>query len=433
MRIFQMSMLLNKVIDKLKTPSLDGLLNISLSKPIKTSALAVSAVVMFYLVFLAKFDIVSEGEGILAINDSNVNILSPSSGIIKSINVTRGDDVKVGSTLLLIENIEDGHKKELLTFNTDFYKNEVEKFSNDLKFLKKTIKDGKPAVFEGDKSVAVLKVESKYETYVNKNSDFNKKSENFKLKKENLNEQEMLLKRKSELIYKSLGETVRYLESKLEVEKIKLQVLESQLLLDEAKSLADAAYSDFTQTTLDLTEQTEDELLKSQEQLAANISEYNTVTDRIDSTVINSTVDGSVLSIKDGLAKGVFIERNAEILTLKRNDDGIFVDAKFDSKFRPYISSNSLVKMKVEAPGIKNVFYGRISDVSVDSFAYEEYAKEGGRYYKARIAFENSDENVKKLKAFIGLKMKVYAINDEMTFIEYVLSVFNKDLDFSVW
>lgn len=426
-----MNTLLNKIDDKLT--SSDGLLNTSLSKLIKASILATFSVMMFYLVFLARFDIVSEGEGILAINDSNVNILSPSSGIIKSINVTRGDSVKVGSTLLLIENIEDGHKKELLTFNTDFYKNEVERLSNDLQFLKKTIKDGKPAAFNGDKSVAVLKVESKYDTYVNKNNDFNKKSENFKLKKENLNDQEELLKRKSELIYKSLGETVRYLDSRLEVEKIKLQVLESQLLLDEAKSLADTAYSDFTLTTLDLTEQTEDELLKSQEQLAANISEYNTVTDRIDSTVINSTVDGSVLSIKDGLAKGVFIERNAEILTLKRNDDGIFVDAKFDSKFRPYISTDSLVKMKVEAPGIKNVFYGRISDVSVDSFAYEEYAKEGGRYYKARIAFEKSDENVKKLKAFIGLKMKVYAINDEMTFIEYVLSVFNKELDFSVW
>lgn len=278
-----------------------------------------------------------------------------------------------------------------------------------------------------------MKVKNKYRIYLLKKNELEDKERNFIVRNENFKNQETLLQNKSDLIRESLGDTVRYLDSKLEVEKIKLQALESKLLLDEAKSLVEAAYQDFVQLTLDLVGQTEDELRKSRELLTVNLSEFNTVKDRIQSTAINSNIDGTVLSLKVGLAKGVYIERNAEILTLKRNDDGVYVDAKFDSKFRPYLGIGEIAKVKIDAPGIRDFFYGKINDISVDSFVYDEYSKEGKRYYNVKISFNDNKEVIKKLNGLLGLKTTVYIVNDTMTFFEYILSVFNKNLDFSVW
>lgn len=388
--------------------------------------------ITFYSITVVKFDVISEGEGVLSINDSNVNILSPSSGIIKDIYITRGDTVRNGTHLLTIGNIEDGHKRELLDYNSDFYSERVSKLSLELINLKETFKDGKPLSKDIDSST-LLKVKNKYRIYLLKKNELEDKERNFIVRNENFKNQETLLQNKSDLIRESLGDTVRYLDSKLEVEKIKLQALESKLLLDEAKSLVEAAYQDFVQLTLDLIGQTEDELRKSRELLTVNLSEFNTVKDRIQSTAINSNIDGTVLSLKVGLAKGVYIERNAEILTLKRNDDGVYVDAKFDSKFRPYLGIGEIAKVKIDAPGIRDFFYGEINDISVDSFVYDEYSKEGKRYYNVKISFNDNKEVIKKLNGLLGLKTTVYIVNDTMTFFEYILSVFNKNLDFSVW
>lgn len=403
-----------------------------LTKWFKKIVIIIILSIMSYSITIVKFDVISEGEGVLSINDSNVNILSPSSGIIKDIYVTRGDTVSNGTHLLTIGNIEDGHKRELLDYNSDFYSERVSKLSLELVSLKEIFKDGKPFSKDIDSST-LLKVENKYRIYLLKKTELEDKEFNFVIRNENFKNQETLLQDKSDLIRASLGDTVRYLDSKLEVEKIKLQALESKLLLDEAKSLVEAAYQDFIQLTLDLIGQTEDELRKSRELFNVNLSEFNTVKDRIRSTAINSNIEGTVLSLKVGLAKGVYIERNAEILTLKRNDDGLYVDAKFDSKFRPYLDIGEIAKVKIDAPGIRDLFYGKINDISVDSFVYDEYSKEGKRYYSVKIAFDDNEEVIKRLNGLLGLKTTVYIVNDTMTFFEYILSVFNKDLDFSVW
>ncbi len=404
----------------------------SLNRNIKASVCAILSSILIYIVLITKFDVISEGEGVLSINDSNINILSPSSGIIQDIYITRGDHVKSGMKLLTIGNIEDRHKRNLLEFNSDFYSSRVTELSEELVGLKETFKTGQPIDSKSESS-KILKVNNRYEAYELKKNDLIDKKKDFVKKEENFKKQERLLEEKSELIKESLGKTVRYLDSKLDVEKIKIQAIESKLLLNEVESSVELAYQEFVQLTLDLISQTEDELRRSKEQLSLNVSEFNTVLDRIQSTTINSNIDGSVLSLKVGLAKGVYIERNSEILTLKRSDDGVYVDAKFDSKFRPYLTVGQQTKVKVDAPGIRGFYYGKIKDISVDSFEYDEYSKQGRRYYSVKISFYDNDEAINKLNGLLGLKTSVYVINDTMTFLEYIVSVFNKDLDFSVW
>ena len=408
----------------------------SLISLVKKTFVVLIVIGVLSILTLVKFDIVSRGEGVLAINDSNVNILSPSSGIIREIFVTRGDDVRVGSPLLSIGNIEDENKKELLAFNVAFYQGQVESLSKDLKVLKTVLKE-KEVVTSGPgfnpESVKLLKIGNRFEFYAQQKADLEEKRLRASEKKANLNNQEKILQDKSNMIRQALGNTVRYLDSQLEVQRVRLQAVESELLLDEAESQVEAAYIDFVQLILELTEQTENELEKNIELLQTSRSELNTVNERIESTEINSTVNGTVLSVKDGLAKGVYIERNAEIMTLKRSDEGVYIDARFDSKFRPYLGIGETAKVKINAPGIKDYFYGRVDNISVDSFEYDEYAKQGARYYNVKVVLDSSDRDLARLNTLLGLKTAVYVVNDQMTFIEYILSTFNKDLDFSVW
>lgn len=390
---------------------------------------------VFYIIAITKFDIISEGEGVLSLNDSNVNISSPTSGIIKDINVTRDDIVSIGTQLLTISNIEDENKRELLNFNYKFYNEQVNKLNYNLKEFKKIILNGKPTEnIDYSTSTKLLQIGNKYKTYLQRKKELDEKNKSVNLKIDSLFEQEEILKDKSKMIKDSLGTTVRYLDSQLEIEKMKFQKLENKLLIEEAASLMDTSYLEFLQLVLEFTEQNETDLKKNRELLATTTSELNTVNERIQSTDIISTINGTVLSLKGGLAEGVYIERNAEIMTLKREDDGIYIDAKFDSKFRPYLGIGGIVKVKINAPGIKDYFFGKITGISVDSFDYDEYSKEGSRYYNVKINFDTEKkQNIKKLDDLLGIKTTIYAVNDQMTFIEYIFSTFNKDLDFTVW
>lgn len=409
----------------------------SLNKIIKYTIGAVVAIILIYMLAFIKFDVISNGEGVLAINDSNVNVLAPSSGIIKAIDVTSGDQVVEGQRLMTISNIEDSHRHKLLEYTVEFNQKGIKRLTHEISILKDILKNGKPKNSRDTNNTDepnLLKIYNKYNIYLLSKEDLITKEKNFEIKRKNLESQEAILTKKSKLIRGSLGDTVRYLDSKLEVERVQLQAIENKLLIDEAKASVEAAYFDFFQLTLDVTTQQEEELRNTEEALQSALSEFNTVQDRIDSTYINSTVNGTVLSLKEGLDEGIFIERNTEILTLKRDDDGVFVDAKFDSKFRPYIAVGSPAKIRINAPGIKDYFHGEISSISVDSFENEEYAKQGGRYYKVKVRFDSeSNENRERLDDLLGLKTSVFIVNDSMSFLEYIFSVFNKGLDFTVW
>ncbi|PKF51255.1 hypothetical protein AT251_05585 [Enterovibrio nigricans] len=155
-------------------------------------------------------------------------------------------------------------------------------------------------------SILIFKVKNKYNTFVQKSKEFEKKSKNTESRIISLKEQKDLIVKKSTMLKDSLGMTVKYIDSKFELEKIKLQVLDSELQIEEAYSLVRASYFDFIQLTLDLSEQIDNEIKKTKELLAATKSELATVNEKIHSTDIISTVDGTVLSATEGLAKGVF-------------------------------------------------------------------------------------------------------------------------------
>lgn len=407
----------------------------SLISVVKRAAIVLVVIGLLLLLTMVRFDIVSQGEGVLAINDSNVNILSPSSGIIREIYVTRGDDVHVGAPLLLIGNIEDENRRELLELNSTLYARQLQLLTKELAVLKRILQAGQVTASDSESlpgSIKVLKINNKYNSYAQQKADLEDKQAMAVQKRTSLSQQEKILRNKSKMIHEALGDTVRYLDSQLEVERVRLQLVESDLLLEEARSQVEIAYLDFIQLVLDLTDQAESEFEKNTEMLQTTRSELNTVSERIESTEINSTVNGTVLSITDGLAKGVFIERNAQIMTLKRADEGVYIDARFDSKFRPYLAVGEVAKVKFNAPGIKDYFYGWIDNISMDSFEYEEYSRQGARYYNVKVMFDR-DEELSRLSTLLGLKTAVYAVNDQMTFLEYIVSTFNKDLDFSVW
>lgn len=404
---------------------------------VKIFKVIIVIILLLLIVFFSsgvKFDIVSEGEGVLAINDSNVNILSPSSGIIREINVTRGDEVSIGQKLLVISNVEDENKRDLLKYNRDLYEQQIKRLDSDEVLLKKVLAN-ESAIMDVDSidSTTVLKVKNKYNTYLQKKDEFEQKNRNAKERIKSISEQMKLLDKKSRMISESVGSTIRLIDSKLEKEKLQLQSIESELEVEEALSLVKAAHSEFIQMNLEMIEQTESDLKKTRELYVTSQSELSTVKERIHSTDIDSNILGTVLSLKEGLASGVYIERNSEIMVLKRHDDGVYIDGKFDSKFRPFINIGSIVKVKINAPGIKGYFYGKIAGISVDSFNYDEYAKEGQRYYSIKVFFDEDSIELEKLNSMLGIKTTLYVVNDQMTLLEYMFSVFNKDLDFTVW
>ena len=74
-------------------------------------------------------------------------------------------------------------------------------------------------------------------------------------------------------------------------------------------------------------------------------------------------------------------------------------------------------------PGIKDYFVGTIAGISVDSLIMRNIQKVVITRLKSRLILPKQKP---KLKQLLGIKTTVYVVNDTMTFLEYVLSTFNK-------
>lgn len=387
--------------------------------------------VFVFFVFTQKIEVVSKGEGVIAITDSNVEIYSPSSGVITSINANTGKNVKLGQELILFRNIEDLNGLYTKKANIASYSNKLDILNYEKTTIKKIL-SGSIYVLDKDEKLTarLIRVFNNYKTYKRDYEKLESTKIQYQLRKDNFLKQEELLGIKSNLILDNLGKTIRYVDIQIELNKVKQLIIDNESILSESKDLANRSHDTFQREALLALERIDDQIFDGMSSYEQNKIEKNAIEERIDQSKIISLVDGHVLSIKEGLSEGTFIERNTPLMTLKRNDEGVFIDAKFDSALRPFLIVGGPVKVRYNSSGYKGIYDGIIESISVDSFDYEESYRQGKRFYKVKI---KETKPVSELKNLVGLNVSINAINGEITTLEYITGLLRKDISFNVW
>ncbi len=396
--------------------------------------------VYIWLMFFNQFEVVAPGEGISTIKESDVVVKAPVSAYVIDLNVSQGDMIEPQQSMLVYRNLDDEYKLgeiiESLQKDTVEQKDALNEWCflhSDLFSEVKGINglssvDCPLAKYNGGSGGHLIL--QYYEDYLLENSFFNElKSERQNRKAEFLAKRAVLLKKRKAL-KRGLGETLRFYDLEVEISDLK-----SEMILFEIESLENNKRVKDKYLTFQLSRA--ERLLSLDEKvniLKTTVIEKkhrrDLLKEKLELSVIKSPITGTVLKMTDGLSVGTFIEEASPLFVLKKNGSSESIDAKFNSRYRHFLSVGKKVTLKIDSPGFNLIYNGIILEISSDSIEYDEAGKDGQRYYQVNILPE---------KAFIdkslnlGLDVQIIVVADEITVFDYISSVIPNAINFNVW
>ncbi|EHK4754954.1 HlyD family efflux transporter periplasmic adaptor subunit, partial [Escherichia coli] len=143
-----------------------------------------------------------------------------------------------------------------------------------------------------------------------------------------------------------------------------------------------------------------------------NRGELELMDDKVSTNSVTSPFSGRVLKIENNLKEGSFIEQYQPIVTVKQDNIGRVIEAKFDTKYRPYLYEGADVKISVNSTAFKKNFTGKISKISADSFVANTQNNNEQRYYSVTI---DTFEDVAPTLLPEGIEVNVFAISKKVT------------------
>lgn len=404
----------------------------------KIIVVVVATVFVAYVLLLKEIEVVAPGTGLTGIKQSNVSVKAPISSYIVDLEVAQGDEVEKGQALLKYRNLEDEYRlkqtREELEFNQkllSIYKNERcfltgPRFSSVTKEKAASDCSGKETL----SNAGGLYILSFYEDYLQEQKYIlDVEKERFRKEKELLNKEEILTKKKTAL-RRGKGATISFYDVDAELSNVKTEVINFQISsIDSRKKLNDKLMI-FQMRRSERLLTLEEQIDKIQPLITQAKYTKNLLEEKQQKSVIRSPIDGSVLELTEGLSTDTFIQEATPLFVLKKKGASQQVEAKFDSRYRHFLSLGRKVRLKINSPGFNEIFNGTITDLSSDSISYEDQSHAGERYYRVTI---QPDEEFLALSLDLGMDVQVFVVNDNVSVLEFILSVLPDDIKFEVW
>lgn len=379
---------------------------------------------------ISKIEVVSPARGVISTENSNVTVIAPDSGIIDYINIRAGDDVTKGDLLLSLKNIDNSYEYESTIELIDIYGRHRYELQTELRLLNLVGQKGALLLSETIESPKIKELLRKLQSFNNQKELFTKAEKVFSNTVVNLEQQKKFMMKKLLIIKNSIGKTLSYFNTQLEIARLDKSFIENKVVLNQENEKLNLYENEYLDELYGLESEIKEKLYSYDETLTKSKHKLNLMKAKLGATNITSANNGNILGIKEGVSKGVYIEKNSEILTIKKREGGVYVSSKVDSSYRKNISLGNKVSISLQATGVKRLFIGTIDNISVDSFEYSERGKEGKRYYKVKIMF---DDNSDILDKYIGISVTANILNKKIMLYEYLFAVFNKKLSFHAW
>lgn len=394
--------------------------------------------VVIYILFFKEVEVVAPGTGLTGIKQSNVSVKAPTSSYIVELMAAQGDEVKKGQPLLKFRNLDDEYRLQQITEELGENKKLLDIYYNERCFLTgprfaEVTKESLAQDCEGHVPLAGaggLYILSFYEDYLQEQQYIlNVEQERQRKQKELLNKEEILTKKKAAL-RRGKGATVSFYDVDTELSNVKTEVINFQISsIDAQKKLNDKLMvfqMRRSERLLTLDEQIDKiKPLITQEKYSKQLLEEKKL-----KSVIRSPIDGSILQLTEGLSTGTFIQEASPLFVLKKKGASQQVEAKFDSRYRHFLSIGRKVRLKINSPGFNEIFNGTITELSSDSISYEDQGHMGKRYYRVTI---QPDEEFLALSLDLGMDVQVFVVNDKVSVLEFILSVLPNKTRFEVW
>lgn len=395
-------------------------------------------VCVIYILLLKEVEVVAPGTGLTGIKQSNVSVKAPISSYIVELMVAQGNAVQKGQPLLKYRNLDDEYRLQQTTEELEQNKKLLEIYYNERCFLMgsnfaSVTKEHLNEECSGDEPLANaggLYILSFYEDYLQEQQYILKvEQERQKKAKELLNKEKILTKKKNAL-HRGNGATVSFYDVESELSNVKTDVIDFQISAIDAKKKLNDKLMVFQMRRSERLLTLEEQIDKIKPLIIQAKYSKQLLEEKKVKSVIRSPIDGNILELSEGLSPGTFIQEATPLFVLKKRGASQQVEAKFDSRYRHFLSLDRKVRLKINSPGFNEIFDGTIIDLSSDSITYEEQGHEGERYYRVTI---QPDEEFLALSLDLGMDVQVFVVDDKVSVLEFILSVLPSDIKFEVW
>lgn len=397
--------------------------------------LTVTMIVLLYIIF-SEIDIVSPGQGVITGGNDKVVIKSPSSGFINSFNLQEGDQIEKGMVLFSYTNLDYTYKgitlKDLIAFNNK----KIKFLQQDSKLLESLL--AAPSIpVNLDKEATSEFGTFSYYSFKEENDALQMEEQSLQEKENLLNEEVKLrekqithLQRKDDLLRKGGASDIDVLTNTADIERQKTELINVKINFLTLKNDISNAKSKFKIKLYEQIYSIRDKISDLERSNIENRGELELMDDKVSTNSVTSPFSGKVLKIENNLKEGSFIEQYQPVVTVKQDNIGRVIEAKFDTKYRPYLYEGADVKISVNSTAFKKNFTGKISKISADSFVANAQNNHEQRYYSVTI---DTFEEIEPSFLPEGIEVNVFATSKKVSIFEYMIATLKSNIVFNVW
>lgn len=392
-------------------------------------------IVLLYIIF-SEIDIVSPGQGVITGGNDKVVIKSPSSGFINSFNLQEGDQIEKGMVLFSYTNLDYTYKgitlKDLIAFNNK----KIKFLQQDSKLLESLL--AAPSIpVNLDKEATSEFGTFSYYSFKEENDALQMEEQSLQEKENLLNEEVKLrekqithLQRKDDLLRKGGASDIDVLTNTTDIERQKTDLINVKINFLTLKNDISNAKSKFKIKLYEQIHSIRDKISDLERSNIENRGELELMNDKVSTNSVTSPFSGKVLKIENNLKEGSFIEQYQPVVTVKQDNIGRVIEAKFDTKYRPYLYEGADVKISVNSTAFKKNFTGKISKISADSFVANAQNNHEQRYYSVTI---DTFEEIEPSFLPEGIEVNVFATSKKVSIFEYMIATLKSNIVFNVW
>lgn len=397
--------------------------------------LTVTMIVLLYIIF-SEIDIVSPGQGVITGGNDKVVIKSPSSGFINSFNLQEGDQIEKGMVLFSYTNLDYTYKgitlKDLIAFNNK----KIKFLQQDSKLLESLLTT--PSIpADLDKEATSEFGTFSYYSFREENNALQMEEQSLQEKENLLNEEVKLrekqithLQRKDDLLRKGGASDIDVLTNTADIERQKTDLINVKINFLTLKNDFSNEKSKFKVKLYEQIHSIRDKISDLERSNIENRGELELMDDKVSTNSVTSPFSGKVLKIENNLKEGSFIEQYQPVVTVKQDNIGRVIEAKFDTKYRPYLYEGADVKISVNSTAFKKNFTGKISKISADSFVANAQNNNEQRYYSVTI---DTFEDIEPSLLPEGIEVNVFATSKKVSIFEYMIATLKSNIVFNVW
>ena len=392
-------------------------------------------IVLLYIIF-SEIDIVSPGQGVITGGNDKVVIKSPSSGFINSFNLQEGDQIEKGMVLFSYTNLDYTYKgitlKDLIAFNNK----KIKFLQQDSKLLESLL--AAPSIpVNLDKEATSEFGTFSYYSFKEENDALQMEEQSLQEKENLLNEEVKLrekhithLHRKDDLLRKGGASDIDVLTNTADIERQKTDLINVKINFLTLKNDISNAKSKFKIKLYEQIHSIRDKISDLERSNIENRGELELMNDKVSTNSVTSPFSGKILKIENNLKEGSFIEQYQPVVTVKQDNIGRVIEAKFDTKYRPYLYEGADVKISVNSTAFKKNFTGKISKISADSFVANAQNNHEQRYYSVTI---DTFDDIEPSFLPEGIEVNVFATSKKVSIFEYMIATLKSNIVFNVW